>query len=187
MNETSPNAELVAFFKAMADSNRLKIIGLLANKDYTVEQLSALCNILPSTVSHHLNRLSEVGLVSARADGYYSVYRLEKDVLEGMAKHLLAVNTLPALAQDVDLSAYDNKILHDYLLPDGRLKTIPSQRKKLEAVLRYLVEKFEVGKTYPEKEVNAVLARFHEDTATLRRELIGYHLMERKNGEYWRL
>lgn len=70
---TDQNTELVTFFKALADSSRLKIVGLLAQRPYTVEQLAAMLDLRPSTVSHHLSRLTEAGLVSARAEGYYSV------------------------------------------------------------------------------------------------------------------
>ena len=55
--------ELVTFFKALADSNRLKIVGLLAEKPYSVEELAEVLQLKPSTVSHHLARLSEAGLV----------------------------------------------------------------------------------------------------------------------------
>src|SRR5512137_2305156 len=75
---TEANVELLELFKALADANRLKIIGLLARQPYSGEELSALLNLQPSTVSHHLSRLSSVGLVSARAEGYYNVYHLEE-------------------------------------------------------------------------------------------------------------
>ena len=69
MDNTHPNDEqLLTFFKAMADANRLKIVGLLAGQPYTVEQLAALLELRPSTISHHLMILSEAGLVSARAE-----------------------------------------------------------------------------------------------------------------------
>ena len=58
--------ELVDFFKAFADSSRLKIIGLLAEKPYSVEELASLLNLKPSTVSHHLTRLTKTGLVTMR-------------------------------------------------------------------------------------------------------------------------
>jgi hypothetical protein len=35
--------------------------------------------------------------------------------------------------------------------------------------------------------VNEIIKRSHPDTATLRRELIGNHLMQREAGSYWRL
>lgn len=178
--------DLLGFFKALSDANRLKIVGLLSQAEYSVEQLAALLDVRPSTVSHHLSRLAEADLVSARAEGYYSVYRLEPKTLERMARRLLSPEALPAMAQDLDLDAYDRKVLRDFSRPDGSLKTIPAQRKKLDAILRQLVRSFSPGKRYPEARVNRILSKYHEDTATLRRELIGAQLLQRERGEYWR-
>ncbi|MFL7869776.1 MAG: metalloregulator ArsR/SmtB family transcription factor [Anaerolineales bacterium] len=180
--------ELVAFFKALADANRLKIVGLLAQQPYSVEQLAALLELRPSTVSHHLSKLAEVGLVSAKADSYYNIYQLEEESLQ-KTRLLFSQQDLAAVVEDVDLEAYDRKVVEDYSLPDGRLKTIPAQRKKLEAVLRYVVKAFEPGVRYSEKQVNEILSHFHEDTASLRRELVGHGLMQREGGgkEYWRV
>lgn len=179
--------ELVGFFKALADSSRLKIVGLLAQQPYSVEELAALLKLKPSTVSHHLARLSEAGLVSAKAEGYYSVYQLEEKVLEAKSRSLFSRDDLNAAVADIDLGAYDNKVLKDYICRDGSLKSIPAQRKKLEAVLRHVVKSFKVKSFYSEKQVNKILSSFHEDTATLRRELVGYGLMQRENDEYWRV
>ena len=82
--------ELVAIFKALADSSRLKIVGLLAQQPYTVEQLAAMLGLKPPTISHHLSKLAEVGLVSARAEGYYNVYQLEKDALSGNMQRIFS-------------------------------------------------------------------------------------------------
>src|SRR5512137_2660523 len=79
---TEANVELLEIFKALADANRLKIIGLLARQPYSVEQLAALLDLKPPTVSHHLAKLSEVGLVGARAEGYYSMYYLDESALK---------------------------------------------------------------------------------------------------------
>ena len=53
----------------------------------------------------------------------------------------------------------------------------------------HVVEAFEPGRRYPEKEVNQILLIFNEDTARLRRRLIEFKLMEREGGggEYWRV
>lgn len=189
MKTNTINEELLAFFKALADANRLKIVGLLAQDTYTVEELAELLQLRPSTISHHLARLAEVGLVSARAKSYYNIYRLEQEALQQMAQRLLSQETFPKAAADVDLNAYDRKVVANYSLPDGQLKTIPAQRKKLEAVLRHVVSEFETGVRYTEKEVNEILGQFHEDVATLRRELVGYKLMAREGREamYWRV
>jgi len=181
--------ELVTFFKALADSSRLKIVGLLAEKPYSVEELAALLGLKPSTVSHHLSKLSEAGLVQSRAESYYSVYQLDKIRLEEKSRTLFSNEELSMVAAEVDTDAYDAKVIRDFTRRDGSLKTIPAQQKKLEAILRYIVRSFDVGERYSEKRVNEILSKYHEDTATLRRELTGYGLMQREGGggEYWRI
>ncbi len=180
--------EIVTFFKAFADANRLKIVGLLAQQPYSVEELAALLDLKPSTVSHHLAKLAQIGLVSAKTESYYNVYQLDEKALETKSRNLFSQENLAASVADVDADAYDNKVVKDYIRKDGSLKTIPAQRKKLEAVLRYVVKAFEVNKRYSEKKVNEILSGYHEDTASLRRELVGYGLMKREGGggEYWR-
>lgn len=181
--------ELLAFFKALSDANRLKIVALLAKDDLSVEQLAEMLGLNSSTVSHHLAKLARVGLVSARAEGYYSVYQLNLNTLTEKAQRLLAADTLPAVAADIDVDAYDRKVLNTYLSPDGRLLAFPAQQKKEEAILRYIVRVFEPGRRYSEKEVNQTLAQFSEDTARLRRNLVEFGFMERQGGgrDYWRV
>jgi biotin operon repressor len=181
--------EVVTFFKALADANRLKIVGLLAQQPYSVEELAALLNLKASTVSHHLAKLAQVGLVSAKTESYYNVYQLDEKALQSKSRDLFSQENLAASVVDVDANAYDSKVIADYSRKDGSLKTIPAQRKKLEAVLRYVVKSFEPNKRYSEKQVNEILSQYHEDTASLRRELVGYGLMKREGGggDYWRI
>ena len=191
MTEPTQSDELLTFFKTLADPQRLKIVGLLAQQSYTGEQLAALLNLSVSTTSHHLNRLTKAGLVTARAEGYYSVYSLHTEVLSAMARRLLSKEDLPKLAQDVDRTSYDRKVLAAFSRPDGSFKAFPVQEKKFLVLLRHVVQAFEPGKKYTEKQVNQTLSRFHEDTAQLRRGLVEYQLMARDaavgGGKYWRL
>jgi hypothetical protein len=76
-------------------------------------------------------------------------------------------------------------MLRDYMA-EGRLKSIPGPWKKREAVLRYLVERFEPGRRYSEREVNAILGQVHEDYATLRRTLVDSRRLARERDIYWR-
>jgi predicted transcriptional regulator len=189
MTENTQSDELLDFFKALADANRLKIVGLLAQRPYTVEQLAALLHLGASTVSHHLSRLAKAGLVAARAEGYYNVYSLQTDVLREMARRLLSQESLPGLADDIDLNSFDRQVLTAFTGPDGRLKAFPAQEKKYLVLLHHVVKVFEPGERYSEKQVNQALSQFHEDTAKLRRDLVDYHLMAREGGggQYWRL
>ena len=183
-----PSPDLVQFFKALADENRLKIVGLLARQgaSYSGEVLAELLKLSPATVSHHLTRLAEAGLVTARMEGHSKLYSLHTEALHSMASSLLAREALPQAPGRSELPAYDRKVLNDYLLPDGSLRKIPAQQKKLLVVLRHMLKEFEPGVTYPEKQVNAILGRFHPDTASLRRAMIEYKFMKREKGKYWR-
>jgi len=182
-----PLPDLVQFFKALSDENRLKIVGLLARDSYSGEALAALLDISPATVSHHLARLAEAGLVTAQMDGHAKLYRLRTDTLHSMANRLLAHPPLPEAARAVVAADSERQVLNDFLLPDGSLKKIPAQQKKLLVVLRHLLLEFEPGRVYPEKQVNTILARFHADTASLRRAMIEYKLMSREAGQYTRV
>ena len=189
MDEQTFVNELLAFFKALSDANRLRIVALLSDQDLTVGELAEMLDLSSATVSHHLSKLSDVGLVSARAEGYYNVYQLDVDALNEMARRLLSEETLSSVAADVDVDAYDRKVLETFMSPEGRLLQFPAQLKKEEAVLRYVARAFEPGRRYPEKEVNEILSQFHEDTARLRRNLVEFGLMDREGGggDYWRL
>jgi hypothetical protein len=183
MTDSNSDERILLLFKSLADANRLKIVGLLARQPYPVEQLAAILNLRPSTVSHHLKLLSEVGLVSARTESYYNIYRLEQGVLEDVAHSLLSRQAFPP--PEHAESAYLAKVVKDFMLPDGRLKTIPAQRRKLQVILEHIAKDFTPGVRYSENQVNKILSRYHPDTATLRRELVGAHLMSRSAGEYW--
>ena len=187
MNETNRIEQLLEFFKALSDANRLKIVGLLAQKDFSVEQMAEILGISSSTVSHHLAKLNKIGLVSARTESYYNVYSLNAARLESLSKELLSGNNLPGITMDVDMDAYDQSVIKNYSNPDGTLKQIPNQQKKLLAILHYVTKQIEPGKTYTEKEINQELAKFHPDYAFLRRSLIDFKIMARENGgaSYW--
>ena len=83
-------SELLSFFKALADANRLRIHGLLAARPYSVEELATVLGLGASTVSHHVSKLVEAGLLTGRADGHYHVYSLDEGALAAKAKQMLA-------------------------------------------------------------------------------------------------
>ncbi|MDF1519234.1 MAG: metalloregulator ArsR/SmtB family transcription factor [Brevefilum sp.] len=181
--------ELLAFFKALSDANRLRLVGLLAQKESSVEELAAMLDVSPSTVSHHLSKLSDIGLVSARAEGYYNIYSLNTGVLQDMSQRMLSKDTLPDVARDLDREAYDRKVMKDYLAEDGKIAQLPTNRRKLDVILRYLVEQFDFDRQYTEKEVNEIIGAFNEDISGLRRDLIsvGFLDRERDRSAYWRV
>jgi DNA-binding transcriptional ArsR family regulator len=172
------------FFRALADESRLKIIGLLANGERSVDALADALTLKAPTVSHHLAKLREAGLVQMRAEGTVHLYRLNTEGLRRMSRDLLTPERIASLADDVEGDAYERKVLQQSFEGE-RLKQIPASRKKRDVILSWLAGRFEPGRRYPEKEVNAIIKQHHEDSATLRRELIDGGWMERENNVYW--
>jgi hypothetical protein len=171
-------SRILSFFKALSDESRLKIVGALAANERSVEELATLLDLRAPTVSHHL-------LVDMRSEGTTHIYHLVMSEVRSLAKRVLSLDSMETFTEDVVPDAWERKILGDFF--DGqRLKEIPASRKKREVVLRWLVERFNAGKRYTEKEVNAIIGKHHPDFATLRRELICAKLLARESGIYWR-
>ncbi len=177
---------LLQFFKVVADENRLKMLGLLANREHSVEELAAQLQLKTPTVSHHLARLKDAGLVGMRPEGNTHMYWLNADALHSISKGLLSSEKMAALVDDGAGEAWERKVLKDFF--DGpRLKEIPASRKKRSVVLKWFATQFEYGVRYSEKQVNELIQQHHEDASSIRRELIGERLMQRENGLYWRV
>ena len=69
---------------------------------------------------------------------------------------------------------------------DGSLISIPARSSKKIEVMKRIAEEFTVGVIYPEKNLNEIISRFHNDTAAIRRHMIEFGIMERNtNSEYW--
>jgi hypothetical protein len=176
---------LVQFLKALANESRLKLLGLLAGQERSVKELAELLNLKEPTVSHHLARLQELGIVQMRPEGTTHRYQLEAGTLHRLSRELFTPTQVASIADVVEGENWERKILRTYF--DGDTLTgIPSTRKKRDVVLKWLVNRFEPGVRYPEAKVNEIIRRHHPDTATLRREFIMTKMMERKNGVYWR-
>ncbi|HWA90241.1 MAG TPA: metalloregulator ArsR/SmtB family transcription factor [Rhizomicrobium sp.] len=179
---------LLEFFKAMAHESRLRIVGLLAGGERSVQELAAALDLKEPTVSHHLAILKAQGIVTARAEGTTRWHALDRDALAALSKRVLqpqaekAAARLPRKARDPDA-----EVLKNFVDAQGRLKSIPASGKKRGAVLRWLIRDFEGGKRYAEAEVNEAIQAHHWDSATLRRELVGHRMLARKDRLYWRL
>jgi DNA-binding transcriptional ArsR family regulator len=179
---------LLQFFKVLADENRLKLLGILANGERSVEELAALLQLKAPTVSHHLARLKELDLVGMRTDGNVHYYWLNAEALRQTNKQLLTPEKVASLVDDLEGDAWERKVLKDFF-EGTRLKEIPASPKKRMVILKWLANQFEYGVRYREAEVNEIIQRHHPDSSSLRRELIGPNvaLMQRDNGWYWRV
>lgn len=185
---------LLNFFKALADESRLKIVGILANQESSVEQLALQVRLKEPIVSHHLEKLSSFHLVSKRVEGDTHFYRFNSEVLQNSSKAIFHSKEIAPVVENEESEFWAKKVLHNFLVNEPmshnssqRLKEIPAHHKKRLVILKWLAKKFEIGVNYQESAVNETLKSYHPDYATLRRELIVNQLMRRENGLYWRL
>jgi DNA-binding transcriptional ArsR family regulator len=174
---------LVQFFKALANESRLKLVGALAQQERSVEELASILELKEPTVSHHLSKLKELQLVHMRVEGNTHYYQLDLDALHAMQKATLtATQVTPPVREDI----WETKVLNSFV-ENNMIKEIPASRKKRRIILKWLAQKFELERLYSEQELNQMIKPIHPDTATLRRELVGYNMMQRENSIYQRV
>jgi hypothetical protein len=171
------------FVKALADADRLRIIGALSQRSARAEEIAAGLNMPMRDAYNHLCFLVYVGALT-ETDG---VYAMRPDGIENIARAQLQEER-PTYAPAPDLDPATRKVLITYLNADGSIKQIPSQPAKLNVILAYIAQAFTPGVNYTEKEVNTILRRFNIDTAGLRRDLIDAGMLKRisDGSRYWR-
>ncbi len=170
--------------RVFADPKKVKLLGQLCDDPLPLHTLARAAGLSEAETMGLVGALKEAGLLDETfaAEGFRWRYKPQA-IFEALrdTKAAAGPSDLPPGA-----SAFDARVLGDFFV-GGRLKTIPVQRKKREAVLRYLAEKFDKNRTYTEQEVSFLLLNYHEDYASLRREMVDTGLMERANGIYRRV
>ena len=75
----------VRLLKAIADATRLRVLGLLAERPHSGRELADALSLTAPTVSHHMQRLVEVGVVTATPDATRRIYTLNQALLQALA------------------------------------------------------------------------------------------------------
>jgi hypothetical protein len=167
--------------RALADPERLAVAGALASGPKTAGELSEAVGLPLQRVRRHLARLSAVGLARPARDR--RTYQLNPETLRRAATEVG-----PPRDAGLALGALDEEeeaVLRNYFRA-GRLRELPARQSKRRIVLARLALEFDVGVRYPEREVNQMLRRFHDDHASLRRYLVDEGFLSREKGMYWR-
>ena len=163
--------QALKLFKGLADRSRLQILKSLLEEDMYVERLAQRLELTPATVSFHLKKLMDAGAVSSRREQYYTMYSINKEVFQCRILDILGEKSSDAQRQQEREARYRQRVL-DSFFEYGRLKAIPAQRKKERICLEEIAKELELGRPYPERELNQVLLRFHQDYCTLRGDMI---------------
>ena len=178
--------EAILLFKCLADKSRLQILKSLALEDMYVERLAERLNLTPPTISFHLKKLAEAGAVTSYKSQYYMMYSLNRKIFETSILEILSEKSDEADAQAQRDAEYRRKVI-DAFFEYGKLKSIPAQRKKKRIILETIANSFEFDRVYTEREVNIIIADFHDDFCTIRRDMISEGLMARNANGYWRI
>ena len=201
-------AEVLGPLTALADDARLRLLELLAaNGEMRGQDLITQMGVSQPNVSRHLKQLVGAGLVEERRAGDANkLYRLKpaglRDLFGKLDQLLSEENAKAALAQQAAkaqrlaaLSTFPSD-LRPFVDEHGRIITFSTKPKEQKPVLVYLMDKFEKGKRYSEREATQLIAswllptrsRFDIDEVTLRRALVDEMGLQRaKDGSvYWR-
>ena len=178
----------ILLFKCLADKSRLQILKSLAIEDMYVERLAERLGITAPTVSFHLKKLADAGAVTSYKSQYYMMYSLNKEIFETSILEIIREKSDEADLQAQRDAGYRQKVI-DAFFEYGKLKAIPTQRKKERIVLEEIARAFEYDRTYTEREVNIIIADFYDDFCTIRRDMIAEGLLGREagGGGYWRV
>lgn len=179
-------ADAIRLFKCLSDKSRLQILKSLAVEDMYVERLAERLGITAPTVSFHLKKLADAGAVTSYKSQYYMMYSLNREIFQTSILDILRQKSDEAEVQAQRDAQYRQKVI-DTFFEYGKLKSIPAQRKKEQIILEVIAQAFEYGRIYSEREVNIIIADFHDDFCTIRRDMIAEKLLDRDTTGYWRV
>ena len=175
--------EAVRLFKCLADKSRLQILKSLAAEDMYVERLAERLDLAPSTISFHLKKLADAGAVRSYRTQYYTMYSLCREIFDTRILDIICETSGEAQLQTQREAEYRRRVI-DAFFEYGRLKSIPAQQKKERIVLEEIARAFEPERSYTEREVNLILADYHDDFCTLRRDMVAEGILSREQNYY---
>jgi hypothetical protein len=178
---TDAPLDAAALVGLLADDGRRRLVAALVLGATTAHDAGQRAGLDGPRTWKALGRLLDAGLVSQQDDGTLALLSL---AFQDAARAAAITRAGDDPAGD-DVSPDEARVLRAFVR-DGQLVSIPVARAKRLVVLDRLAQEFELGRHYPEADVNAILARWHPDTASLRRYLVDEGFLDRGGGEYWR-
>jgi DNA-binding transcriptional ArsR family regulator/rhodanese-related sulfurtransferase len=104
--------------KALASGLRLEILELLAQGERSVDSLARALGQPVANVSQHLQQLRQAGLVTARKEGQFVIYRIAGDQVVYLLKSLQAVG-------EANLAEVE-RMVRSYLATKDSLEPVPA-------------------------------------------------------------
>lgn len=174
------DAAFVAFFKALAVPERLRVAGAIAAGPRTAAAVAQSLDLPIRAVASHLAVLVNAGFARQEDGSRSARYVWDEARIRALAAHLDSPR-VRALAGATDERS---RVLASFVR-DGRLVQFPTGETRKQVVLDYIADRFDSGRTYTEREVNDILKAFADDYTTIRRALVDRQYLNRHQGVYW--
>ena len=177
VENTGPDAKVIA--GTLADGDRRRIFAAIELGAVTLLDAAKASGLPDHRAARALARLVDSRLVVGDRDGGLRV--------DGVALTNAARAASTRLPSDEHAAEQPErrKILEAFVR-EGLITSMPTAPAKRAVVLDWLARRFEIGRRYPEAEVNRALDGHAEDHVSLRRSLIDAELLCRDDGMYWR-
>lgn len=175
----------IAIMKALADQSRLAIVKSLLERSQYVEELAKRHALAPSTVSFHLRKLEQAGLIRSRKEQYYVIIEANDAIFDTTLREIVAALPGGGDLEDGRMAEYRRKVLEAFFR-HGRLEKLPTQKKKRLIVLEQFALRFEPGRRYSEADVTGLIMPLFDDYCTIRRLLVDEGMIRRDGSAYWR-
>lgn len=78
-------------FKALNDETRRAILDMLKERDMTAGEIADAFDMTKPSISHHLDKLRQAGLVTSEKQGQYVTYALNTTILDDMINWILTL------------------------------------------------------------------------------------------------
>lgn len=168
------------FARLMLSPDRLAVLGAVARQRRSAGEIAVHTGMDERAVLEVLATARQQGVVDV-VEGRYGIHE------QALRQLAVALPSEPPAAEHIGygMTAAEQEVLARFFRGD-RLVGLPAQRSKRLVVLQLLALEFEPGEHYPEADVNARLAAFHDDVAALRRALVDEGFLDRADGRYWR-
>jgi len=205
---------VIRFYKVLGDPTRLQIVLLLAEGELHGQALAARLGVGAPTVTHHIGRLRQAGLVSERREGNAIYFRVNYSTLakdsqalltelglrhartsrDGASAAAIAASSAGSEPFPVRLDEFDKSlskklaaVLRRCLTPEGRVKHIPDGRKKRVLLWRYLVDRLLDDRLYTQDELSEIIGLVHDDWVTVLDEWVQHRLVVLQHGQFLRV
>jgi len=174
-------------YTSLSDNQREVLVRM--HKGYSDKEIAVDLGITESTIRNYRFKFKEKEKQAKAFLAIMGTLNVKEDNTKAIVSQMITPHKgATQLDERYNITEQDvKKAISAHMDENGGLKSFPSKEKKKIILLREIAKNFKAGKSYNEKEINRVLKRIYDDYALIRRYLIQYGFLDRKNdgSGYW--